>query len=163
MTVGAFDRFYAAWLSLMLMSLTVSFLVIEGLAMRNRRFARVGTGVQRRATPVPLGRMRPFAKLFLALVYGASLGLPLLVIYAIPVGMLGGGVPFVAVGVVLLGELAVGLLDRRLVGVLGDTEEGVEVLVQPVLTGHVSSSRSSRYCGSATATRAARRTRSPAR
>ena len=80
MTVGAFDRFYAAWLSLMLMSLTVSFLIIEGLAMRNRRFARVGTGVQRRATPVPLGRMRPFAKLFLALVYGASLGLPLLVI-----------------------------------------------------------------------------------
>lgn len=78
--VGAFDRFYAAWLSLMLMSLTVSFLIIEGLAMRNRRFARVGTGVQRRATPVPLGRMRPFAKLFLALVYGASLGLPLLVI-----------------------------------------------------------------------------------
>src|SRR5699024_897777 len=58
--------------------------------------------------------------------------------------LLGRGVPLVAVGVVLLGELAVGLLDRRLVGVLVDAEDGVEVLVQPVLTGHVPSFRPSR-------------------
>lgn len=77
---GAFDRFYAAWLSLMLMGLTLSFLTIEGLAMRNRRFARVGTGVQRRAVLVKLGRARLLAKLFLGLVYTASLGLPLFVI-----------------------------------------------------------------------------------
>lgn len=77
---GAFDRFYAAWLSLMLMSLTIGFLVVEGLAMRNRRFARVGTGVQRRAAPVALGRARPFAKVFLGLVFLTSVGLPLLII-----------------------------------------------------------------------------------
>src|SRR5699024_9322414 len=49
------------------------------------------------------------------------------------------GIPGVAVRVVLLGELAVGLLDLGLVSVLADAEDGVEVLVQPVLTGHVPS------------------------
>src|SRR5690606_26588030 len=34
------------------------------------------------------------------------------------------------------GELAVGLLDRGVVGVLGDAERGVEVLLHPVLSGH---------------------------
>ncbi|MFD2236009.1 ABC transporter permease [Aureimonas populi] len=77
---GAFDRFYAAWLSLMLMALTLGFLVAEGLALRGRRFSRVGTGVARRASLVPLGRWRPLAHAFLALVFAASLGLPLMVI-----------------------------------------------------------------------------------
>lgn len=78
---GAFDRIYAAWLSLMLMGLTASFLVAEGLLMRGRRFARTGTGVARRPSPVPLGRWRPLAWAFLALVFAASLGLPLAVIF----------------------------------------------------------------------------------
>lgn len=75
---SAFDRTYAAWLSLMLMALTLAFVWAEGRFARNRRFARVGTGVARLAAPVPLGRWRPLAWLFLGLVFLASLGLPLL-------------------------------------------------------------------------------------
>src|SRR6478609_2823096 len=50
---------------------------------------------------------------------------------------LGGRVPGVLVRVQLPGQLAVGLLDRRRVGVGGDAEDGVEVLVQPVLASHL--------------------------
>src|SRR5690606_33718889 len=46
------------------------------------------------------------------------------------------GVVGVAVGVVLPGLLAIGLLDLLRVGVLGDAEDRVEVLVEPVLSGH---------------------------
>ena len=46
------------------------------------------------------------------------------------------GVVGVAVGVVLLCECAVGLLDRGGVGVLTHAEDRVEVLRHPVLTGH---------------------------
>lgn len=73
---AAFDRIYAAWLSLMLMGVTLSFILIEAWLVRRRRYARIGTGVARSAAPVALGRWRPLAWLFLALVYGASLGLP---------------------------------------------------------------------------------------
>src|SRR5690606_25226287 len=52
---------------------------------------------------------------------------------------LGLGVSRVVVGVQLASELAVGLLDRGLVGVLGDAEDRVEVLLHPVLAGHVTS------------------------
>src|SRR5699024_5961668 len=47
------------------------------------------------------------------------------------------GVIGMVVGVVLPGLLAVGLLDLLRVGVLGDAEDRVEVLVEPVLSGHV--------------------------
>ena len=84
--------------------------------------------------------------------------------------LLGRGVPGVLVGVVLAGELAVGLLDRGRVGVLGDAEDRVEVLLEPVLAGHGASSRCLRVVavggaqsGSATVTRAGRSTCSPAR
>src|SRR5690606_24661606 len=46
------------------------------------------------------------------------------------------GVAGVLVRVVGPGQLAVGLLDRGLVGVLRNTQGGVEVLLQPVLPGH---------------------------
>src|SRR5699024_7928858 len=51
--------------------------------------------------------------------------------------LLGLGIVGVMVGVVLAGLLAVGLLDLLGVGVLGDAEDRVEVLVEPVLSGHV--------------------------
>src|ERR671912_3013920 len=77
------------------------------------------------------------------------------------------GVSRVLVRVVLAGESAVRLLDGRGVGVLGDAEDRVEVLLEPVLAGHRRllslPRRSRRQAGSATATRAGRSTCSPAR
>lgn len=78
---GAFDRVYAAWLSLMLIAVTLGFVAAEArLAAGRRRLARSGTGTARAAEPVRLGRLRPLAWLFLLLVFGASLGLPALVL-----------------------------------------------------------------------------------
>src|SRR5699024_6418384 len=51
--------------------------------------------------------------------------------------LLGLGVIGMTVGVVLAGLAAIGLLDLLRVGVLGDAEDRVEVLVEPVLSGHV--------------------------
>src|SRR5690606_26726918 len=61
---GAFDRVYAAWLSLMLMAVTLSIIMIEA-RLRGRRYARTGKGAARPAMPVALGRWRPLAWLFL--------------------------------------------------------------------------------------------------
>ncbi|WP_244493111.1 iron ABC transporter permease [Aureimonas sp. AU20] len=77
---GAFDRVYAACLSLMLMALAGAMLMGEGWLSRRRRFGRTGTGVPRAAEPVPLGRWRWPALLFCGLVQLASLGLPFFVI-----------------------------------------------------------------------------------
>lgn len=76
---GAFDRVYAAWLSLMLMAVTLSFIMIDA-RLRGRRYSRVGKGAARQAAPVSLGYFRPLAWLFLGCVYLASLGLPLTVL-----------------------------------------------------------------------------------
>src|SRR5699024_7931745 len=90
------------------------------------------------------------------------------------------GVPRVVVRVLLARELAVRLLDGGGVGILGDTEDRVEVLLEPVLTCHAAPALIfvrgpagnprdlGRYCGSSaagstTATRAARMTRSGVR
>src|SRR5699024_11447137 len=51
--------------------------------------------------------------------------------------LLGLGVIGMTVGVVLAGLAAIGLLDLLRVGVLGDAEDRVEVLVEQVLCGHV--------------------------
>lgn len=77
---GAFDRTYAAWLSLMLLALTASFLFAEGRLLKGRRLGRVGIGVARRQIAAPLGRARAPAIAFLTIVYAASIGLPLTVI-----------------------------------------------------------------------------------
>ena len=76
---GAFDRVYAAWLSLMLMAVTLSFIMIDA-QLRGKRYARVGKGAARLAAPVSLGRYRPLAWLFLGFVYLASIGLPLIIL-----------------------------------------------------------------------------------
>lgn len=76
---GAFDRIYAAWLSLMLMGVTVFFVIVEA-RLRGRNYARIAQGAARGPAPVALGRWRPLVWLFLAIVFGASLGLPLMVL-----------------------------------------------------------------------------------
>lgn len=76
---GAFDRIYAAWLSLMLMGVTVVFVLMEA-QLRGKRYARVGKGAARVAVPVPLGRYRPLVWVFIAIVVAISLGLPALVL-----------------------------------------------------------------------------------
>lgn len=77
---GAFDRTYAAWLSLMLLALTVTALLGQYAVTRNRRFARTGTGSARLARPVRLGRWSWLAWTFAGLVVLVSLGLPLMVL-----------------------------------------------------------------------------------
>ncbi|MET0169797.1 MAG: ABC transporter permease subunit, partial [Aliihoeflea sp.] len=76
---GAFDRIYAAWLSLMLMAVTLSFILTESY-LRGRRYARVGKGTPRTHRPLALGKWRPLAWMFLITVYTVSIGLPILVL-----------------------------------------------------------------------------------
>lgn len=76
---AAFDRVYAAWLSLMLMTVTLSFILLEA-RLRKGRYVRTGKGTPRKPAIVPLGRLRPVAWAFLTLIYSASLGLPLVVL-----------------------------------------------------------------------------------
>lgn len=77
---GAFDRVYASWLSLMLLSMTTGLVLLEVRFLGDRRLARVGTGVARRQVALPLGWAKPLAYLYLALIVGASLGLPALIL-----------------------------------------------------------------------------------
>lgn len=73
---GAFDRVYAAWLSLMLLALALIPVVMEGRLLARARFARTGTGVARRVRRTALGVWRLPALLFVALAFAASIGLP---------------------------------------------------------------------------------------
>lgn len=77
---GAFDRTYAAWLSLMLLGLTGAILFAQHRFTRNRRFARVGLGTMRLPRPVLLGRWQVVAWGFAGLVTLLSSGLPVLVL-----------------------------------------------------------------------------------
>lgn len=77
---GAFDRTYAAWLSLMLLALTGAILLVQHRITRNRRFARIGLGTMRLVRPLPLGRWQMLAWGFVVLIALLSSGLPLLVL-----------------------------------------------------------------------------------
>ena len=77
---GAFDRTYAAWLSLMLLVLTLVALWAQRRVVRGGRHARTGTGAARQARPVALGRWRWLAGAAIALVLLGALGLPLAVL-----------------------------------------------------------------------------------
>lgn len=77
---AAFDRTYGAWLSLMLLALTLVLVLGAGHVSSRHRLARVGTGVARHAAEVPLGRWRPLAWAFLVFVFTAALGLPALIL-----------------------------------------------------------------------------------
>ena len=73
---GAFDRIYAAWLSIMLLALALAFVVMEIFVLRRKRLASVGSGTARSAPAVRLGKLRPVAYLYLALVFGSSIAMP---------------------------------------------------------------------------------------
>lgn len=77
---GAFDRTYAAWLSLMLMGLAITALIAQRAVTRNARHTRTGMGNARRARPVALGRWAVGAWAGVVAVVLASIGLPLAVL-----------------------------------------------------------------------------------
>ena len=74
---ASFDRTPAAVLSLLLVVLTIAVTVAESRTRGRTGQARIGSGVARVASRVPLGAMRPAAVLFTALVAAVSLGFPL--------------------------------------------------------------------------------------
>ncbi|MEM9665509.1 MAG: iron ABC transporter permease [Bacteroidota bacterium] len=77
---AAYDRIYAAWLALMVLSLTIGALVMEARLLRGLAFHRAGTGAVRPARRVQLGRMAYPAYAFMGLLLVASLILPLITI-----------------------------------------------------------------------------------
>lgn len=76
---GAFDRTYAAWLSIMLLAVATSFVMLDSLVVK-RKLARIGTGVARPIKPMRLGRARWIVYPYLLVVFGASVGLPALIL-----------------------------------------------------------------------------------
>jgi len=74
---SAFDRNNAALLSLMLLLITTTIVVFELRLLGRRRYARLGRGAPRLMKPERLGRWAPLWYLFVAVVLGAALGLPL--------------------------------------------------------------------------------------
>ncbi|WP_218563872.1 ABC transporter permease [Marinospirillum perlucidum] len=77
---SAFDRIYAAWLSLMLLGLAGSFLLMESLLLKRKRLASVGSGIARPKAPAPLGWKAYPAWLYLILVFLSSIGLPVMIL-----------------------------------------------------------------------------------
>lgn len=77
---GAFDRTYAAWLSLMLLALTLAALRLQRMVTRRRGHARTGAGAARLARPVQLGAWVWSAGVGITLVVLGTLGLPLAVL-----------------------------------------------------------------------------------
>ncbi|AMC99662.1 Inner membrane ABC transporter permease protein YdcU [Halomonas chromatireducens] len=76
---GAFDRIYAAWLAIMLLAVAASFVMLDSLVLK-RKLARVGTGVARPLRPTPLGRTRWLAWPYLIVLFGISIGLPVMIL-----------------------------------------------------------------------------------
>lgn len=74
---AAFDRNNAALLALMLLLITTTIVVFELRLLGRRRYARLGRGAPRPPARERLGRSAPLWYLFVALVLGAALGLPL--------------------------------------------------------------------------------------
>ena len=77
---SAFDRTYAAWLSLILLALTLAIVATEGRLLGKRKYARTGSGSQRAVVVTKLGRLSPLAYGYVALVLLAALGLPFTVL-----------------------------------------------------------------------------------
>lgn len=77
---GAFDRIYAAWLSLMLLALAASFVVMETFVLKKKRLASVGSGIARPMPPSRLGWLQIPAWGYLAVVFLSSIGLPVMIL-----------------------------------------------------------------------------------
>jgi iron(III) transport system permease protein len=73
---ASFDRIYAAWLSLMLLVLTIGLLLSEARLLRGLSFSRVGLGSARRQRAVPLDLWRWPALGLVAFALGAALVVP---------------------------------------------------------------------------------------
>lgn len=79
---AAFDRTYAAWLALLLLTMSLGIVLLEARLLGRRRYARVGSGASRPSGLQRLGRWAPLAWAWVALVLGAALGLPVLTLTA---------------------------------------------------------------------------------
>ncbi len=77
---SAFDRTYAALLSLILLGLTLVIVGAEGRLLGKRRYARTGSGSQRAAVITHLKRWAPLAYGYVLLVILVALGLPFVVL-----------------------------------------------------------------------------------
>lgn len=77
---GAFDRVYAAWLSLMLLALAGSFVIMETFVLKRKRLASVGSGIVRPKAPAKLGWKAIPAWSYLGLVFLCSSGLPIMIL-----------------------------------------------------------------------------------
>ncbi|MEX0684839.1 MAG: iron ABC transporter permease [Balneolales bacterium] len=78
---ASYDRVYAAWLALMLFGITLTVLIIEYRLLRGLFFSRTGSGNQRLARPVSLGKWKYPSFLYIGIVLMASIILPLLTIF----------------------------------------------------------------------------------
>lgn len=74
---GAFDRVYAAALALLLLALTSVPLYLESRLLKHHNLSRIGSGVARRHATIRLGRWMAPSVFFVAIVVGASVGLPM--------------------------------------------------------------------------------------
>jgi iron(III) transport system permease protein len=94
---AAYDRIYAAWLALMLLALTGTFLWLEARLLRDRLFHRTGTGSGRQMPAVRLGAWKGPAYAFAALIGLISVVLPVLTVshWALQPG---GGATWAALG-----------------------------------------------------------------
>jgi len=77
---SAFDRVYAAWLSLMLLALAGSFVLMETLVLKRKRLASVGSGIARPKAASHLGWKAFPAWLYLSVVFLSSIGLPVMIL-----------------------------------------------------------------------------------
>ncbi len=74
---AAYDRIYAAWLALMLVSLTAVLLWGEARLLRDRRYDRTGIGSPRTQRLHALGWWKPAALIFAVTVAVITVGLPI--------------------------------------------------------------------------------------
>ncbi|MCH8567290.1 MAG: iron ABC transporter permease [Balneolales bacterium] len=77
---SAFDRVYAAWIALILLTLTCTILVAEYKLLKGLLFYRAGTGVSRKTRFVALGHWKWIAYSFVGLVTFCAIILPLITI-----------------------------------------------------------------------------------
>ena len=77
---GSFDRHRAAILALVLVMLTIGLLLLERRTAAATRNYRIGTGVQRRARPVMLGKWRVPALAFCTLLVAVGVVIPVLIL-----------------------------------------------------------------------------------
>jgi len=77
---SAFDRTYAAWLSLLLLALSLAIVAGESRLLGSRRYARTGSGSQRAVVVSRLRRWAPAAYAYVGAVLVVALGLPFLVL-----------------------------------------------------------------------------------